>query len=435
MNFSMKTILNLRCGLALLALQGLNLSLPAAEPAGTNAAPTALTNRAAALTNTVPTTGKPASNEVWLTFNLDHVEFLQTRWLGNPLWQYLASLIYIVLAFYVSKFLDYLIQVQLKKWTAKTKTQIDDLILTLLHGPVKVIAFVIFLHIGLNVFDWPTWAAKFISNGLKIVVACSLTYLVIKLVDLLMQVWQQRVETSDDRVLDTQLLPVIRKSAKIFVAVVATLVTCQNLGMNITGLLASLSIGGLAIGLAAQDTLSNLFGAVAIFADKPFKVGDRILLDSIDGNVETIGLRSTRVRNQDGYLVTIPNRTMANASITNVSRRPRIKTEINIGLTYDTTAERVQQALQIARDVFGSHPNTDDLIICFNKFQDSSLNVQVVHWWKNTDHRAYLRGLQEMNLELKRRFDEEGIEFAFPTQTMHVRPDPKIITGTKSAKG
>jgi len=334
-----------------------------------------------------------------------------------------AFLIYIIIAFYVSKLLDYVIQVQLKRWAAKTQTRLDDLLLDLLRGPVKIIAFVIFLHVGLRVFAWPDWASALISNGLKIVVAFSLTYVAIKFVDLLMGIWQQRAEASQEGVLDMQLFPIMRKTLKIFVGVVAVLVTSQNLGMNVTGLLASLSIGGLAVGLAAQDTLSNLFGAVAIFADKPFRVGDRIQLDAIDGTVEAIGLRSTRVRNLDGHLVAIPNRTVANASIINVSKRPNIKTVMNIGVTYETTAAQVERAMQIIREIYQPHPKTADLLICFNRFDSSFLNIQVVHWWNSTDWKEYCAGIQALHLELKRRFDEERIAFAFPTQTVYLRQE------------
>ena len=123
----------------------------------------------------------------------------------------------------------------------------------------------------------------------------------------------------------------------------AALVTLDNLGINITAAIASLSIGGLAVGLAAQDTLANLFGAVAIFLDKPFKIGDRIQIENVDGPVESIGLRSTRVRNLDGHLVTIPNKTMGNATIVNIAARPNIKTVMNIGITYDTPLEKVRR--------------------------------------------------------------------------------------------
>src|SRR6185295_7219143 len=116
-----------------------------------------------------------------------------------------------------------------------------------------------------------------------------------------------RTGENRDKTFDEQLFPIIRKSLKLFVIVVATLVTLDNIGVNITAAIASLSIGGLAVGLAAQDTLANLFGAVAVFVDKPFRIGDAIKLESVTGNVEAIGMRSTRVRNLEGHLVSIPN--------------------------------------------------------------------------------------------------------------------------------
>lgn len=389
-------------------------------------AQTTYTTNTIVTTNAAATMGAPANvagQPTWLTGWLERFHWLQITFLGNPLWQYVAALLYIVLAFYGSKLVDVIFRVQLKKLTARTKTSMDDLLVDLARGPVKIITFVILLHVGLRVFAWPEWAANVISNGLKIAVAASITYVALKIVDVGMSVWRKRMESAEDAILDSQLFPVLSKSAKVFVVVVAVLVTTQNLGMNVTGLLASLSIGGLAVGLAAQDTLSNLFGAVALFADKPFRVGERIQLDAIDGTVETIGLRSTRIRNLDGHLVTVPNRTMANANLINVSRRPNIKTVMNIGVTYDTSAEKVERAMQIIEDIYRPHPKTSDLIISFNKFESSSLNILVVHWWDSTDFKEYLLQFQKLNLELKRRFDAEGISFAFPSQTVYVRQD------------
>lgn len=362
----------------------------------------------------------------WLTFGLDRVGWLKADVLGNPVWQYLASVLYIILAFYAAKLLDYLFHVQLRRWATRTATKFDDLLVDLLRGPIKIVTFVILLHVGLRVFAWPAWAAEFISSGLKITVACSLTYVALKCVDLFVGLWQKRSEAGQEALLDKNLFPVLRKTFKIFVVIVAALVTSQNLGMNVTGLLASLSIGGLAVGLAAQDTLSNLFGAVAIIADKPFRVGDRIQLDTIDGSVEAIGLRSTRVRNLDGYLVTIPNKTVASSNIINITKRPTIKTVLNVGLTYETTTAQVERALQIIDEIFRRHPRTADLSITFNKFGDSALNIEVVHWWNSTDAKEYASGIQGLNLELKRRFDAEKLSFAFPSRTVYLRQEPAV---------
>lgn len=396
----------------------------------------AVANPVAASTNTpasvtVSATAGPAATSApapmptpaWIEGLADSLPFLKWTFWGNELWKYLFSLVYIFLAFYVSKFLDYLTRVWLKRWAEKTETKFDDLLLELLNGPVKVVAFMIFLRIGLDVFSWPEMVQKVLAKLFTVVVAISLTYMVLKFVDLLMNFWRMRTQGHENQDFNHQLFPIIRKSLKLFIIMVAALVTLDNLGINITAAIASLSIGGLAVGLAAQDTLANLFGAIAIFLDKPFKIGDRIQMDAVDGPVESIGLRSTRVRNLDGHLVTIPNKTMGNATITNIAARPNIRTVMNIGITYDTPVEKVRLALKIIEETFRGHAKTQDLITSFNKFESSALNILVVHWWSGTDMKECLAGLQVMNLTLKERFDNAKLSFAFPTQTLYVKQD------------
>ena len=357
-----------------------------------------------------------------VTFGLDRLSLLRDHAvLGEPLWKYLASLIYIVLAFFVARLLDFIIGVWLKRWAEKTETRYDDLVLELMRGPVKVVAFVIFLHLGLNLFQWPARTQELLSKVLILVVACSMTYVALKVVDLLLGLWREHSKATEDKMFAENLFPVIRKAAKIALILAAVVLTADNLGVKVTSLLAGLSIGGLALGLAAQDTVANLFGAVAIYLDKPFAIGDRVKVESVDGHVESIGLRSTRVRNLDGHLVTIPNKTMGNAIITNISLRPMIRTEMNLGLTYATPAAKVQRAIAILEEVFRAHPQTADLILSFNRFADSSLNLFIVHFWKGTDPKPYFAGMQELNLQIKSRFDAEQIDFAFPTQTIHVK--------------
>ncbi|MDX1952361.1 MAG: mechanosensitive ion channel family protein [Verrucomicrobiota bacterium] len=391
----------------------------------------------ATVTTTIQRTPEP-----YLTFGLDKVEQLQSKIFGIPLWQYLASAFYICLAFLISKLLDSIVVVRLKKWAEKTSSKVDDFAILLIQGPIKIVSFVILLHIGLQVFDWPNWMEVWLSKGLKVIVALSITYMLLKLIDLLISQWGNKFAVSSDKAFNDQLFPLISKSIKAFVIIVAALVTSQNLGLNITSVLASLSIGGLALGLAAQDTVANLFGAVAVFVDKPFKIGDLVKIADIQGFVESIGLRSTRIRNLDGHLITVPNKTMGNATITNITLRPNIKTEMNFGITYDTPTEKVRRATMILEEVYKGHPMTSDLIISFNRFADSSLNIIVLHWWGGTDFKAYLAGMQDLNLQIKQRFDSEKIDFAFPTRTLHIKQDsetfskfPSLTTGNGPAGG
>ena len=357
-----------------------------------------------------------------LTFGLDRIDFLRDQTvLEQPLWKYLASLIYIALAFCVAWLLDWFVSVWLKKLAAKKESKYDDLILELLRGPVKVVAFVILLNIGLGIFEWPDRAQVYISRAFILVVAGSVAYVSLKVVDLLLGIWHEKIVSPQDRAFAEQLLPFISKVAKTAIIIAAVVLTADNLEIKITSLLAGLSVGGLALGLAAQDTVANLFGAVAIFLDKPFHIGDRIRVEGVEGSVEAIGLRSTAVRSLDGHHVTIPNKLMGNAIITNITRRPTIKTEMNLGLTYDTPAEKVKRATVLLEEIFRGNPRTVELLISFNKFADSALNLYVVHVWNGTDGNQHFAEMQALNLQIKARFDAEKIEFAFPTQTIYLK--------------
>jgi MscS family membrane protein len=274
------------------------------------------------------------------------------------------------------------------------------------------VVLVLLLNIGLNIFDWSPKMRLYLSKGLILVVAASLTYLAIKVLDQFLDTWRRRHTRDGDKKFDDQLFSVIRISLNTFLIVIAVLVTAQNMSIDITAAIASLSIGGLAVGLAAQDTLANLFGAVAVFVDKPFRVGDQIKLDGAEGVVETVGLRSTRVRNPEGHLIAVPNKTMGNATITNITQRPNIKTVLNFALVHSLANEKVKRALSILADIYQSNPMTQEAWISFNQFAGPNLNIQVVHWWKGTDYEKYLAGMQEMNFAVKDRFDAEGITFA-----------------------
>jgi MscS family membrane protein len=348
-----------------------------------------------------------------LTFGLDQIPALrEITLLGEPLWKYVASLIYVLLAFYAAKLIDFSTRVWLNRVTARTETKFDDLILRLLRGPIKVVVFVLLLNVGLNIFDWSATARLYLSKSLIVVVAASLTYLAVKVLGVLLQNWKRRHQQVGDQKFDDQLFSVIRISLNTFIIVIAALVTAQNLNIDITAAIASLSIGGLAVGLAAQDTLGNLFGAVAVFVDKPFQVGDQIKLDGAEGTVEAVGLRSTRLRNPEGQLIAVPNKTMGNVIITNLTRRPNIKTVMNFSLSRALPANKVKRALKILEEVYRGNPMTQEVWVSFNEFSGSSLNLMVVHWWRGTDYQKYLAGMQEMNLAVKERFDAEEIALA-----------------------
>lgn len=154
------------------------------------------------------------------------------------------------------------------------------------------------------------------------------------------------------------------------------------------------------------------------------RVGDLIKVDGQEGNVESIGLRSTRIRTPEGHLVTIPNKIMSDCPIVNISRRPTIRQLITISLTYDTSAERVQEAVVILRQIFQAHPLTHDFIVNWRDYSQSSLDIFVVYWCKTTDYKQFLGALEQINVQIKERFDAAKLEFAFPTQTIQLQSAP-----------
>ena len=217
------------------------------------------------------------------------------------------------------------------------------------------------------------------------------------------------------------LMPVLARSLKVFVIIIGVLTTAQYLGLPITSVIAGLGIGGVAVALAAQNTLANVFGTISLLMDRPFHVGDRVQIDKYDGTVETIGLRSTRIRTLEGHLVTIPNKIVADSGINNVSERPNIRQLMTISLTYDTTPEQMQQACQLLREIFQRHPLTHDAWVYWKDYAAHSLDIFVVYWCKTTVYKEFLQAMEELNLDIKRQFDAARLEFAFPTQTIHLQ--------------
>jgi MscS family membrane protein len=226
--------------------------------------------------------------------------------------------------------------------------------------------------------------------------------------------------TSTESRLDDQLLPVLRKLAKVVVTALAVVFYLQVLGYPVTGIIAGLGIGGIAIALAAQDSLSGIFASVTIFLDRPFMVGDFVSVAGVSGTVEEIGLRSTRLRTPDKTLVTIPNKEIVNTDIDNMSLRPMRRIDMSIGLTYDTTARQMEDLLGAIREYLAGNRDVDDqmVLVNFTEFGDWSLKIDLKFFLKTTDYNEYLAMRERINLSLMKIVDEHGLSMAFPTSTV-----------------
>lgn len=220
------------------------------------------------------------------------------------------------------------------------------------------------------------------------------------------------------------LAPVLAKGCRVLFFILAILLILENSGYNVAGLLAGLGIGGLAVALAGKETLANLFGSLTVLIDRPFQVGDVIRLADIEGTVEKIGLRSTQVRTVDGFLVSVPNQNVTTLNVINLSASPSRRQVFSIGLVYDLTAEQMQQAVKLVREVIEAHPQTDHVWVHWKDFGESSLNIQVTYWSKAMDPQGFLDAIDELNAAIKKTLDAAGFGFAFPTRTVVLQKFP-----------
>lgn len=265
---------------------------------------------------------------------------------------------------------------------------------------------------------------KVLTTASDVLLILAIGFVLYRLIEVPAVWFEVRMERSE-RQMNKMFLPVIKRTLRV-VLVILVLVQIVQIFIDkpITSIVAGLGIGGLAVALAAQDTLRHFFGSVALVGDKPFDIGDRIVIDGFDGPVEAVDLRSTRIRTLEGHLVTIPNGELANKTIHNIGKRPHIRRLANITVTYDTSPEKVKEAKAILEDILKDHEGMDPEFpprVYFSDFNAESLNILVLYWYHPPDYWAYMDFSEKVNLEILKRFNEAGIEFAFPTQTVYYK--------------
>lgn len=259
-----------------------------------------------------------------------------------------------------------------------------------------------------------------------------LIYSLIEIIDHYLFRWAKHTEGK----LDDMLVGLVRKTLRILIVIILGLYIVEQLSdQPITSILAGLGIGGLAVAFAAQDTIKNIFGFIKVIFDKPFVIGDRVVVNDIDGPVEEMGFLSTRIRTLTGHLVTIPNSVMANAVITNIAKRPYIRRLSNITITYDTPVKKVEKGVEIIKNILEKHkdqmhPDFPPRVF-FNEFNDYSLNILMLYWFSPPAYWDFQEFNQKINLEIMKEFEKEGIEFAFPTQTIYLANDDRRQLGLK----
>ncbi len=359
---------------------------------------------------------------------------LQDRYfLSLEYWQWIGLLALILLSVIIDLMARVMISPVLRRLCHKTLGEPDEDRLRFTARPMGLAVGAGAWLLLLNLLEVSGTTAAILLVAGKLVLVTGLTWAAWSLTDLASAVLARKAAATDNTI-DDMIVPLLRKTIKLFIMAIGIIYVADSFGISLGPLLASFGLAGLAISFAAQDTIKNLFGGIAIFLDRPFKIGDRIKYSGFDGVIEEIGFRISRLRTLDGHVVTIPNGNITNSAIENVARRPYLKRVFSIGVTYDTPKEKLERAVEILQDILESDElrgpihatiNGDDYPprVHFNNYGAFSLDIQVIYWFAPPAWWDFMDHAQKVNLRIFEAFTAEGLDFAFPSQTVYLAGD------------
>jgi MscS family membrane protein len=349
------------------------------------------------------------------------------KYLGLHTWQHVGILITLTFCFVSHKIFTWLFELLIIKLLLRFGYEkLAHEVVVPIARPLSYLVIFPILILMVPVLQLPIVMNRYVVLLLRAIWPVFAIVFFYRLVDIL-AIYLEKLALKTENTLDDQLVPLVRKVLKTFVVVIGGLFILNNLDLNVTGIIAGLSIGGLAFALAAQDTLKNFFGSVMIFIDRPFQVGDWITCGEVDGIVEEVGFRATRIRTFSNSVMYVPNAILTDRMVDNHGLRPFRRFNTTIALTYDTPADLMEVFVEGVREILAYHPNTkkDNYHVYFHGLGDFSLDVIfVVHLMADT-RSDELRIRQEILLGIVRLADTLGVNFAFPTQTLHVETFPE----------
>jgi MscS family membrane protein len=314
---------------------------------------------------------------------------------------------------------------QIMRITQRLRIKISETIIERAQGPITWAATGAVFLWGIPDLQLGVGMSEALHNIARVVLSVAVVLIAMRLVDVLTGFWAAKAELTDTR-MDDQLIPLANRGTKIIVAALGILFVLQNLGVDVTSLLAGVTISGLAIALAAKDTVENLFGSAMIFIDRPFQIGDTIDVGGTIGTVEEVGFRSTRLRTPVGSLVSVPNAKIANSQVDNLGARERRRLRITLGFTYDASREQIDQFVTRIRDLFDTEAVVDeDYEVHFVNFGDSALEVMLHAFLLVPGWADELKAKQDLYMKVWAVADELGLSFAFPSQSLYVETMPQ----------
>jgi MscS family membrane protein len=359
----------------------------------------------------------------WLEGYLPAV-FFEHQVLDVWLWQWAALLLFALLAVGLSGVLAIVLIRLLAHFVGRSGATLDDRVVSVVRGPARLFAAVLLFMLSSLPLKLPLEHLEWLRVPVRILMIVSVTWLVIRFVDIGTLVMRQRLLRRDQAGLVPVLVPA-QRIVKALLFAFGALAVLANAGVNVTAAMAGLGVGGIAVALAAQKTIENLFGGMTLFADRPVRVGDFFRFGNQVGTVEQIGLRSTRVRTLDRTVLTVPNAEFSNLHLENFATRDRIRLHTILGVRYETSSEQLRYLLVQLRELLLEHPRIteDPARVRFVGFGAYSMDLEIFAYVDTSDWNEFLQVREDLFLQIIDIVNESGSGFAFPSQTMYVGRD------------
>ena len=345
-------------------------------------------------------------------------EYLYKEFLGNSVMDYIIVIAAIIGAALIIQGIKKML---LKKTEVKEEKEPGQrLKYKLLTNLIRKI-LIPFLYLGtiylaINSLSFGTQADKVLNVVYIIIVAWFLTRIVIISINFAIQKYLEKSKTKEEQKRVRPLLSFIN----LIIWVIGLLFLLDNLGFEISSVIAGLGISGIAVALAAQAILGDLFSYFVIFFDKPFEVGDFIIFDDKLGSIEEIGIKTTKIRSLSGEQIIVSNSNLTGSRVHNYKRMERRRVVFSIGVVYQTPAEKVKQIPEIIKGIILEEENTEFDRSHFKNYGDFSLNFETVYYVLTNDYTVFMDKQQNINLKIYEEFEKRGIEFAYPTQTLYM---------------
>ena len=354
-------------------------------------------------------------------------EWAKNKTAGIPNWKLIGILFFAFLGWILKIIIAFFIRHAKGLFSNESAWRFKALLAV--EKPLAWLAGVGVWFLGLGLLNLEGTLRTVVNGIVQVSLGIALIFMALRLVDFLGEYFTAFADKTEST-LDDQLVPFAVKVSRVIAVALGVLIVLQNMGINVASLLAGLGLGGLAFALAAKDTAANLFGSIMILIDRPFKIGDWINVDGMDGTVEEIGFRSTRIRTFYNSVVSVPNATVATARVDNYGQRQFRRTNTTLGLTYDTPPEKIEAFCEGVKNILKANRNVrqDYFHVCFSGYGDSTLNIMLYFFLVVGDWSEELVERHNIYLEILRLAEELKVEFAFPTQSLHVEtlPDKSI---------